>query len=104
MNAPTRPAPLPVKVFGWDSCKLADAYDIETLVKLRAAVEDDPFSANPCLATGSIWRFTKAARAKLDKIDWAITYRLGDLKKAAPVPPAYATPPARSACWTRRTI
>jgi hypothetical protein len=98
MTAPLKPAKLPHKVYGWNACKLADKLTQAQLLELMHAVQNDPASANPGHATGSIWLYTKAARKKLDVIGWAITYQLGGLAKNAPVHPAYDAPVERTQC------
>lgn len=64
-----------LKAYGWDAVKLS-ALSFEELAALRAAVVDDPSSANPRHANGSIHLYTKAARRKLDALTWAVFYKM----------------------------
>ena len=74
--------------YGWDAVKLADAYTFDQLNELRAEVEAQ--HANPKDAEGhpvsggqsTIHLYDKEGRRKLDKLAWAVTYKLQESKAA----------------------
>ena len=51
------------------------------LVALRKRVENDPKNKNP--NKDSLFLFSKNARKRLANIDWAITYKLDEKRRAA---------------------
>lgn len=66
----------------WDAVRLSDLSFAE-LEALRRQIIDDPANANPEHATGSIDLYSKAARAKLDALGWAVFYKQQEKSKAA---------------------
>lgn len=69
------------KVFGWSAPKLSDAYTLAELEEIRQEIISDPANLNP--EQNSIYIYCKQARRKLDALAWAVTYRLGEKKRAA---------------------
>lgn len=66
-----------LRTFGWDACKLSDAYTRRELGEIMTALAEDPANRNPEHAAGrSIHIYTNAARKKMDAVAWAIHYRL----------------------------
>lgn len=70
-----------MKVFGWDSVKLSDAYTFDELRKLREQVEAQ--HANPKDERGyleggrpTLYLYDKQGRKKLDAIAWAVRHRM----------------------------
>ncbi|HEX7906777.1 MAG TPA: methyltransferase domain-containing protein [Paraburkholderia sp.] len=82
------PAEKPMKNYGWDSVKLADAYSLEDLEKLRQQVTRE--HANPKNAEGralengqpSIHLYDKAGRQKLDKLAMAVYHKTQATREA----------------------
>ena len=84
--------PVKMTVYGWDSCKLADAYTLDELDQLRRKVqaehrnprgEDGRYTEN---GQPSIYLYSKRGRKKLDAMGWAIYHRLGAEKDAQASP------------------
>lgn len=67
-----------MRTYGYDSVKLANAYTTLELVELRRFVENEVKNLDPAFQKGSLYKFTKNARKKLNNIDWAITYKLSE--------------------------
>lgn len=76
-----------MKNYGWDAVKLSDAYSFDELNALRKQVEVE--HANPFTPEGrytekgqpSIHVYDKAGRKKLEKLAWAVTYKLQEKSK-----------------------
>jgi len=73
-----------MKNYGWDPVKLSDAYSIQDLILLRQRVEQE--HANPKGPDGhaiengrpTIYLYDKAGRKKLDRLAYAITFKMKD--------------------------
>lgn len=69
-----------MRTYGWDACKLADAYTLEELAALRTSVEAEPKNRTPVDAAGhpigTIHLFIPKARRQLDALAWAVTHKL----------------------------
>lgn len=82
------PVEQPMKNYGWDAVKLSDAYSMDELTKLREQVEAQHANAKDegghPLENGqsTIHLFDKEGRRKLDKLSWAVTYKLQDKKRS----------------------
>lgn len=85
--------PAHLKNFGWDAVKLSD-YSLDQLNQLRAQVE--AAHANPRDESGrylengqpSLYLYDKNGRMKLDKLGWAVTFKLQESKREPqPAPP-----------------
>lgn len=63
-----------MKVYGWDSVKLAEAYTLAELAELRDKVEAEHRLPKP----DGIWIYDKRGRQKLQKIAWAVRYRMAE--------------------------
>lgn len=93
-------AETPMKNYGWDRVKLADAYSLEDLNKLRQQVMAE--HANPTDENGrprengqsTIYLYDKKGRQKLDNLAWAVTYKLQEKRatEAAAAPAAETGP------------
>jgi hypothetical protein len=68
------------RVYGWKATKLCDL-SFEELNELREMVVNDPKSANPDHARGSIYLYTREANRKLDALAWAVTYKLAEQRR-----------------------
>lgn len=77
-----------MKNYGWDRVKLADAYSLPDLEKLRQQVMAE--HANPKDEGGhplengqsTIHMYDKAGRKKLENLSWAVTYKLREKQLA----------------------
>lgn len=75
------------RVFGWDPVKLCDNLSMEQLVELQREVSDQ--HANPRGEDGiyrengstTIHLIDAAGRKKLDKIGWAIAFKIADKRE-----------------------
>jgi len=67
------------KLYGYSSVDLSTNYTMEELNQLRLSVETDPANQED---TG-LYLYTKPARSKLDKIAWAVRYKMEEKRKAA---------------------
>lgn len=87
------PAEKPMKNFGWDAVKLADAYSMDELSKLRAQVEAEhanPFDEkNRYTENGksTLNLYDQKGMKKLQALAWAVTYKLQEKRAAADAGP-----------------
>jgi protein-L-isoaspartate O-methyltransferase len=87
------PAEKPMKNYGWDAVKLADAYSMDELGKLRAQVEAEhanPFDEkNRYTENGksTLNLYDKKGMKKLEALSWAVTYKLQEKRAAADAGP-----------------
>lgn len=61
-----------MKVYGWDAVKLSGAYTLAELSVLREQVEAQHGLNKP----DGIYLFDKRGRWKLDRLAWAVRYRM----------------------------
>lgn len=76
-----------MRTYGWDAVKLSDAYTLKELDALRQRVErehENPKDANGHpLENGrsTIYLYDKKGRQKLDRIGWAVKYKLDEKRR-----------------------
>lgn len=89
MATPQRIAPPSLNrgVFGWDSCRLADAYSTQELTEAITWVSQAPCCANP--ETGSIWLLNKKARRISEQLAWAVRHQMEEKRRAEQYPLGY---------------
>jgi 2-polyprenyl-3-methyl-5-hydroxy-6-metoxy-1,4-benzoquinol methylase len=87
------PAEKPMKNFGWDAVKLADAYSMDELSKLRAQVEAEhanPFDEKTRYTENgksTLNLYDQKGMKKLQALAWAVTYKLQEKRAAADAGP-----------------
>lgn len=86
MRSPTSAIPQALSrgVFGWDPVRLCDAYTNAELALAIQQIHDDPASANPEHARGSIHLYTAAARKRTTALAWAVVYNQQSIARAKP--------------------
>jgi len=79
--APTPPVQAPLKNYGWDAVKLANAYSMEELNTMREHIEAQ--HANPKIegryfenGHPTLYLYDQKGRKKLESLSWAIHYKL----------------------------
>lgn len=89
MATPQRIAPPSLNrgVFGWDSCRLADAYTTQELTDALKWISEAPCCANS--DTGSIWLLNKKARRISEQLAWAVRHQMGEKRCAEQYPLGY---------------
>lgn len=78
------PSKPPVRTYGYDAVKMSDNLSLEELSTLREWLVNDPANENPIRKNGgsAIHLYDKKTHQRLDKLAWAVTYKLAEKKKA----------------------
>lgn len=89
MATPTRIAPpsLSRGFFGWDSCRLADAYSTQELTAAITWISQAPCCADP--DRSSLWLLNKKARKISEQLAWAVRHRMEEKRRAEQYPMGY---------------
>lgn len=74
-------------VFGWDACRLADAYSTQELTAALTWIGQAPCCANP--DRDSIWLLNKRARVISEKLAWAVRHQMEEKRREEKYPLGY---------------
>jgi len=74
-------------VFGWDACRLADAYSTQELTDAITWLGQASCCANP--DRDSIWLLNKKARRISEQLAWAVRHQMEEKRRAEQYPLGY---------------